>query len=429
MLSALVERIEGEAILDRVGAPLNAALHRLLPPGPLVDALSGKPLGHPAHPALVSAPIGCWTGALVADLAGEPRAGRLLTGLGVLSALPVAATGASDWADTTGAEQRVGVVHLGANLTATAFYAGSWWARRRGRQCLGVSLGMAGALLATAAGWLGGHLAYAVGVGVDTNAFDGGPTEWTSVDKKSGDPAEVMAGSAAGVSLAIVRSSGVSEGASPPAWSAGQPLQPPRRTPGRRRPDRQLPAVPLAWQRVRSCHRSSPAGTGNAAPARVRGSHAKRRSPGPPRRTTILTNQPGPPVSRSQTDASTRPEIETSTLSGACDIASGWPLPGRGQTKLRFELLCSVAQDDLVLGRLVEAHADAVAITTELGRPLVKAGQRWGVWAAGPADSLQARSTAKTGAWKEPKPGVREPACSPTPSSTPPPRLVSVCSR
>ena len=107
-----------------MGGPLNAALHRLLRPGPAVDALSGKPLGHPAHPALVSAPIGCWTGALVADLAGEPRAGRLLTGLGVLSALPVAATGASDWADTTGAEQRVGVVHLGLNLTATVLYGG-----------------------------------------------------------------------------------------------------------------------------------------------------------------------------------------------------------------------------------------------------------------------------------------------------------------
>ena len=86
-----------------------------------------------------------------------------------------------------------------------------------------------------------------------------------------------------------------------------------------------------------------------------------------------------------------RPDIETSTLSGACDMANRWPLPGHGQTRLRFELLGSVAQDDLVLGRLVEAHADAVAITTELGQPLVHTAQRWGVWAAGPADSPHAR--------------------------------------
>jgi Rieske Fe-S protein len=213
LLSALVERMEAEVVLDRTGAPLKCRATPAVTSRAVCGCFVGQALGHPAHPALVSATIGCWTGAQVADLAGEPRAGRLLTGLGVLSALPVAATGASDWADTTGAEQRVGVVHLGANLTTTAFYAGSWWARRRGRQRLGVALGMAGALLATAAGWLGGHPAYAVGVGVDTNAFDGGPTEWTSVDKNSGDPAQVIGGSA-GVGLAIVRPSGVSEGPS-----------------------------------------------------------------------------------------------------------------------------------------------------------------------------------------------------------------------
>ena len=140
LLAGIVGRIETAPGLDRVGVPLGAGLHRLLRPGPAVDALSGKALGHPAHPALVSAPIGCWTGALVADLAGEPRAGRVLTGLGVLSALPVAATGASDWADTTGAEQRVGVVHLGLNLAATVLYAASWWARRRDQHHLGVGV-------------------------------------------------------------------------------------------------------------------------------------------------------------------------------------------------------------------------------------------------------------------------------------------------
>ncbi len=141
---------------------------------------------------------------MVADLVGEARAGRVLTGLGVLTALPVAATGASDWADTTGAEQRVGVVHLGLNLTATALYACSWWARKGGNHRLGASLGVGGAVLATSAAWLGGHLAYALGVGVDTNAFHGGPTEWTAVtDRQAGAP-PISAASAAGVSLVIV---------------------------------------------------------------------------------------------------------------------------------------------------------------------------------------------------------------------------------
>jgi alkylation response protein AidB-like acyl-CoA dehydrogenase len=43
-----------------------------------------------------------------------------------------------------------------------------------------------------------------------------------------------------------------------------------------------------------------------------------------------------------------------------------------------------------VLARLVEAHADAVAISVELGHEGRENGQRWAVWAAGPPDSLTA---------------------------------------
>ncbi len=205
LLGGVLRRIEAGSALDRLGGPLNTAVHRVLRPGPVRDGLSGKPIGHPAHPALVSAPIGCWTGALVADAVGEARAARLLTAVGVVSALPVAATGVSDWADTTGAEQRVGLVHLATNLTATGLYAGSWWARSRGRHGLGVALGLAGAALATSAGWLGGHLAYGLGVGVDTNSFDGGPTQWTRVTSDSNGHAALSPGEAAGVSLVLIR--------------------------------------------------------------------------------------------------------------------------------------------------------------------------------------------------------------------------------
>jgi nitrite reductase/ring-hydroxylating ferredoxin subunit/uncharacterized membrane protein len=206
LLDGFLGRIEAGHGLDGVGGPLNAALHRVLRPGPVRDGLSGKRMGHPAHPALVSAPIGCWTGALVADVIREPRAARLLTAVGVVTAVPVVATGASDWADTTGAEQRVGLVHLATNLTATAFYAGSWWARSRGRHGLGVVLGLGGAALATSAGWLGGHLAYGLGVGVDTNAFEGGPTQWTAVSGDSDRDAAISSAEASGVGLVLIRS-------------------------------------------------------------------------------------------------------------------------------------------------------------------------------------------------------------------------------
>ena len=165
------------------------------------DLLSGTGLGHAAHPALVIGPLGCWVGALLADLTDERRAACRLTGAGVLLAAPAVATGLSDWTDTTGAEQRVGFVHLLTNLTTIVLYFTSWRARRRQRTKAGIAFGLCGALSATAAAWLGGHLTYNMGVGVDTTAFDGGPTEWTLL---IGDKKNPHAGSAAGVPLLIV---------------------------------------------------------------------------------------------------------------------------------------------------------------------------------------------------------------------------------
>lgn len=62
-----------------------------------------------------------------------------------------------------------------------------------------------------------------------------------------------------------------------------------------------------------------------------------------------------------------------------------FPLPGRGHTAERWRRLAELTRSDIVVGRLVEAHADAVAILTELGRAdLLGPGQWWGVWAAEP---------------------------------------------
>jgi alkylation response protein AidB-like acyl-CoA dehydrogenase len=86
------------------------------------------------------------------------------------------------------------------------------------------------------------------------------------------------------------------------------------------------------------------------------------------------------------------------SLGSCCDEALAWPLPGGGHTFERWAHLGRVAYEDLVLGRLVEAHADAVAITSELGGARVSAGQRWGVWAAGPARSVTA--VCEQGRWR-----------------------------
>jgi nitrite reductase/ring-hydroxylating ferredoxin subunit len=146
--------------------------------------LSGTAAGHPLHPVLVVVPLGSWVGASYLDLTGG-RAGRAaatkLVGFGVAAAVPAALTGANDWAYTKGAERRVGFVHAAGNYLAVGLYTGSWLARRRQRRALGVSLAAAGALTISVTGWLGGHLSYARGVGVDTTAFDGASEDWVDV--------------------------------------------------------------------------------------------------------------------------------------------------------------------------------------------------------------------------------------------------------
>ncbi|WP_072804828.1 acyl-CoA dehydrogenase family protein [Rhodococcoides yunnanense] len=68
----------------------------------------------------------------------------------------------------------------------------------------------------------------------------------------------------------------------------------------------------------------------------------------------------------------------------ARDEASDLPLPGSGYTDTRWQMLASLSREDTILGRLAEAHADALAVLAELGGPTPRRGQIWGVWAAEP---------------------------------------------
>ncbi|MFD8493786.1 acyl-CoA dehydrogenase family protein [Amycolatopsis sp. NPDC059657] len=57
------------------------------------------------------------------------------------------------------------------------------------------------------------------------------------------------------------------------------------------------------------------------------------------------------------------------------------PLPARGDTLGRWSALAELGRRDLVLGRLAEGHADAVAILAEAGVSATE-GALYGVWAA-----------------------------------------------
>ena len=190
-LDAVISRLEQNDALDgvaeRVAAAVSGFTHR---PG-VASVLSGTFIGHPLHPILTDLPIGSWTSAFVLDLVGGRSArpaAQMLVGLGVVTALPTALTGLSDWADTVGETRRVGAFHALTNVVGLGCYTLSWRARRRGHHFRGVVLAMAGAAAATGAAALGGHLVYRTGTGVDVNAADTGPSDWTDAASASSLP-------------------------------------------------------------------------------------------------------------------------------------------------------------------------------------------------------------------------------------------------
>lgn len=70
------------------------------------------------------------------------------------------------------------------------------------------------------------------------------------------------------------------------------------------------------------------------------------------------------------------------SMAAAFEASAEWPLPGQGQTFTRWRELSALAERDLVLARMVEAHADAVAILAEIEQSTIPPGSHWGVWAA-----------------------------------------------
>lgn len=170
-LEMAVERVERASALDGLAASVQGLLRKAIPEGPAEDVLRGKPLGHPVHPALVAVPIGAWASATLFDLLGDEAGARRLTAIGCITALPAALAGGTDWLSTEGEQRRVGIVHGMLNDAALTSYTLSWLARRRGRRGRGFLLSLVGGGLLGAGGWLGGHLAYSQGAGVDTTAF------------------------------------------------------------------------------------------------------------------------------------------------------------------------------------------------------------------------------------------------------------------
>jgi nitrite reductase/ring-hydroxylating ferredoxin subunit/uncharacterized membrane protein len=151
------------------------------------DVLSGTWFGHTLHPVLTDLPIGTWTSAVLLDWLGgkgsEAAADRLL-GIGLAAAAPTFASGWLEYADSTPGNptvKRIGLVHAFGNGGAAALFAASLAARRQGARGRGRMLALAGSALLSASGYLGGHLSFANGVGVNRTAFEQPEAEWSDV--------------------------------------------------------------------------------------------------------------------------------------------------------------------------------------------------------------------------------------------------------
>jgi nitrite reductase/ring-hydroxylating ferredoxin subunit/uncharacterized membrane protein len=185
----LIERQEwleptSDAIQKAVASVLTGspAKHRI------DDFLNGVWLGHPLHPMLTDIPVGAWTVAFGLD-AFEAATGRAefapgadaAVVIGIVGGLASAITGLAQWQYTDAQPRRVGMAHALLNVTGTALYITSAVLRARGRRTAGRGAALLGFGFVTAAGYLGGDLAYNDRIGVNHAPGQTPPDQFTAV--------------------------------------------------------------------------------------------------------------------------------------------------------------------------------------------------------------------------------------------------------
>ncbi|MGW2213050.1 Rieske 2Fe-2S domain-containing protein [Streptomyces sp. NPDC001781] len=224
----VIQDIEDRTALDALTGPAAGLVNRVTGPTAVKNTLSGTWLGHTLHPVLTDVPIGAWGMATVLDLTAGERgaaAARRLVGLGLLAVVPTAASGASDWADTVGGPRRVGLVHGMLNGAATMLQAASWAARLTGRRRAGIVLSGVGLGLTGASAYLGGHLSYVNGIGVNHTAFEEPTGTWADVAALTAlEEDKPLRVDADGVPVVLVRHGGTVNALSATCTHAGGPL-------------------------------------------------------------------------------------------------------------------------------------------------------------------------------------------------------------
>jgi nitrite reductase/ring-hydroxylating ferredoxin subunit/uncharacterized membrane protein len=184
MLTRLLTRLEEARALDGVSDGMQSVVFAAIKPQRLRDALHGTWLGHPLHPVAVQLPVGAFVSAAILDLLpGGRRSATTLIAVGTAGVAPAILSGLVDWSQMTKDRRRVGLVHASANAIAVSLYAASLVARLSGRTARGKALAYTGLSVAGVGAYLGGHIAYAQGGGMNQAAPEIAqiPEEWTAV--------------------------------------------------------------------------------------------------------------------------------------------------------------------------------------------------------------------------------------------------------
>jgi nitrite reductase/ring-hydroxylating ferredoxin subunit/uncharacterized membrane protein len=230
--------IKSVSALQEYGVQVKTALHDWILAGGeqrrrIADLLHGVPIGHPLHVILTDIPIGAWTLGALFDLLSlinpfskhYKQTADSLTALGVVSAIPTAVAGITDYSAIKEDAADFGLLHGILNTTGLILYILSWRARRRQQRLLGIGFGMLGMSVMTASAWIGGEMVYRLRVGANHSPKPEAPEEWQAVyPARELEEGEVQKVELDGQPILLYRSSGNVSAISAVCAHAGGPL-------------------------------------------------------------------------------------------------------------------------------------------------------------------------------------------------------------
>jgi nitrite reductase/ring-hydroxylating ferredoxin subunit len=166
---------------------------------PLKDFLNGKWLGHSLHSAITDFAIGALLSVSVLDLLGFAPAADALLILGVLAMVAAALAGIADYTDTDGQARMRATVHNTVMILTLVVYVVSLVLRLGAPvdRTPAVVTGLIAAVLLTVGAYVGGEVVFALGNMINRHAWEGGATDWVSLDLSGvgeASPSRVMAG-------------------------------------------------------------------------------------------------------------------------------------------------------------------------------------------------------------------------------------------